>query len=827
MYAASIQAYDTCCGQLARKLRLDCSSPVSSKTDVRNGVKDWLEDNADWLMVVDNADARNSFEVPQNGDAKDSIREFLPLPRPGQSMILYTSRHASIGQDLTEGHCFPLGNLSMTESMSLLRKKLGRSISDNSAVAILKALEFLPMSIAHAAAYMRFTKIPVEHYLGRLASDEGLLELLDTHHVDVGRRNTKAPRSVVKALLTTLDLLSSYSQPALGLFYFMVCLDRQNIPWAILTTGVQKAIRKVSEYASDIAVTLPTSQTALEIAMGELESLALVSRRPGDRSFAVHRLVQAITTQRMTESGRLGVYSNFSAICLIELYLPNHVHHLDYQEEKDLYNAGVFIPSIQRVHQLMKKAFDKGYLGPSLPAYLLYKMGIYFFARREPLNAIACFADALRLDLDPGPREQIALLQCMCLPPPEAIALATKFNLRIWEISLWHPRPEEDWDAHESLVRLEQLSLQASPWSSFYPGSMCAGTTTLARAIAAVTLDTARFSLTAPPLAATIRASAQAAADSTLFEESNHLPENNSNDPNSATTSSQDRLRFHESAYKELASQHGADDLNVLGYRVYLAEMRGRSAIATEELRDIENSLQAVYDRMTKCSKDSSPKNDIERLQASHYLGRVKALSHQGSVGKFTKARTFDPPNNLRFIFYGHVERMLLESLAQVEKQHGFFSQETIKRMRDIQEFLKCVRSTERAGDFAIESATSLTEALSDGKLLGRAHDALVVTIMSMLLEFQDGHCLTACEKLLLTSLNHVRVQRARRTFFHADVRFTKAAWRALQAIQTQQSRSSESRPFASVIKLFQHDAWCDWCNEVCPFHKLCLISVP
>lgn len=162
-------------------------------------------------MVVDNADARNSFEVPQNGDAKDSILEFLPLPRPGQSMILYTSRHASIGQDLTEGHCFPLGDFSMIESMSLLRRKLGRSISDDNAVAILRALEFLPMSIAHAAAYMKFTKISVEQYLGRLASDEGLLELPDTHHVDVGRRNTKAPRSVVKALLATLDLLSSYS----------------------------------------------------------------------------------------------------------------------------------------------------------------------------------------------------------------------------------------------------------------------------------------------------------------------------------------------------------------------------------------------------------------------------------------------------------------------------------------------------------------------------------------------------------------------------------------------------------------------------------------
>lgn len=56
IYAASIQTFDAGYAELARKFRLPCSSPGSSKDDVRDGVKDWLEDDSDWLMVIDNAD---------------------------------------------------------------------------------------------------------------------------------------------------------------------------------------------------------------------------------------------------------------------------------------------------------------------------------------------------------------------------------------------------------------------------------------------------------------------------------------------------------------------------------------------------------------------------------------------------------------------------------------------------------------------------------------------------------------------------------------------------------------------------------------------------
>ena len=181
IYAASVQTFDAAYAELARKLRLPCSSPGSSKDDVRDGVKDWLEDNSDWLMVIDNADTYGDFLGTADGEVEGTIRDALPLPRPGSAMILYTSRHARIGEELTEHHHLHINNLSTDDSKRLLTNKLGTSISDEHAFALLEALEYLPMSIAHAAAYLKFTKIPIQQYLRRVGNDDDLLDLLGSH----------------------------------------------------------------------------------------------------------------------------------------------------------------------------------------------------------------------------------------------------------------------------------------------------------------------------------------------------------------------------------------------------------------------------------------------------------------------------------------------------------------------------------------------------------------------------------------------------------------------------------------------------------------------
>lgn len=234
VYASSVNAFDAEYRKLAKELRLDCSADGMSIADVRDGVKTWFEENDDWIMVVDNADSYSDFFGYENCLENDVIRSALPLQRPGTAMILYTSRHHRGGTELTDAHCLPLDKLSIPDSETLLLNKLGAPIDSSQARELIRAVEHLPMSIAHAAAYIRFTRITVSKYLDRLQGDNGLLEVLD-QPFDAGRREARAPRSVVQAWLATFNLLTMQNRLAALFLFIIACLDRQSISMGVLS----------------------------------------------------------------------------------------------------------------------------------------------------------------------------------------------------------------------------------------------------------------------------------------------------------------------------------------------------------------------------------------------------------------------------------------------------------------------------------------------------------------------------------------------------------------------------------------------------------------
>lgn len=379
VYAGSVQTFDAAYAELARKLRLPCSSPGSNKDDVRDGVKDWLEDNSNWLMIIDNADTYGDFFGTADGEAYNTIRDALPLPRPGSAMILYTSRHARIGDELTEHHHLHINNLSANESKSLLIKKLGTSISDEHASALLEALEYLPMSIAHAAAYLKFTQISIQQYLSRVGNDADLLDLLGSHHVHVGRRDGKAPRSVVKVIQTTLDLLVLHNEHAANLLYLMACLDRQGIPVAITSLAIDKG---TAVQRKKLAIELPTSKAELDSAIGELESLALITRRVEGQSFTLHRLVHATIKHRMITNQTHITYLLLCAHCLMELYFPGVIILMEDCKDDYLTSVKPSSPGIERAQRSLAE-YPSGF---RIGLHFLCKLGIFAYVEDSTLR---------------------------------------------------------------------------------------------------------------------------------------------------------------------------------------------------------------------------------------------------------------------------------------------------------------------------------------------------------------------------------------------------------------------------------------------------------
>lgn len=338
IYAGSVSRFDADYRRVAKKLALPCHA-ARANTDMRDGVKDWLNENDKWLMVVDNADCYNNFFAAAEDEVEDTVQAALPWPRSCTAMVIYTSRHDRVGARLTDNDCLPLEVMSESDGIAMFRSKFPHASSDQEVSRLLVALDHLPLSIAHAVAYLKFTKITIDAYLSRLeTSDDGLVEILD-QDVEIGRRDSNAPKSVVKAFQVSFDLVHRLNRPAANLFCLMACLDRNNISKNIISFACDPQLPRLTTHHSQLSrltthhsrlptltayhikVELPKSQGEIWTAIGEILSLALISHRVEPNEFTMHRHVQAITIRRLRDELNLLAFCSLTMEAISSLFI--------------------------------------------------------------------------------------------------------------------------------------------------------------------------------------------------------------------------------------------------------------------------------------------------------------------------------------------------------------------------------------------------------------------------------------------------------------------------------------------------------------------------
>jgi hypothetical protein len=312
-----VDTFDKEYRRLAAKLKLVLPGEDVDNDQMRDRVKDWLNDseNGRWLMVIDNADSHDVFFAVDELDTGVGIANALPWHRPGDAMILYTSRHADIGQKLADFNTLRLEPLSSEDSEELLRNLSGSTVSadlsQEQARRLLEALEYLPLSISHAAGWLRKKRSTVDEYLAFLEqSDDSLLDIL-SQDMAVGpmdRRHQSAPKSVVKAWLVTFNLLEKHDPAAANLFCLAACLDRHSISLDNFEKAIDVQAPRGWRIGKIMDLPFPVTQADLLSAVGELEDLALLRRGVGDQSFSMHRYVQAITINQLEQREILKSY---------------------------------------------------------------------------------------------------------------------------------------------------------------------------------------------------------------------------------------------------------------------------------------------------------------------------------------------------------------------------------------------------------------------------------------------------------------------------------------------------------------------------------------
>lgn len=213
--------------------RLEIPGYNDPKTNILALVRDWLqrEDVAPWLLILDNADDMNTF-------FQQAVQ--LPtasyLPKTSHGKILITSRNMTVAERLTGSFkaIKQISKMQDNEGRLLLEGKLSSGFDEVVAGRLLESLDYIPLAITQAAAYINRRKMSLQKYLDRFgASEKQRTSLLSHDAGDIWRHETVS-NSIVVTWQVTFEQILIEKQSAADLLSFMSCFQPQGIPQMML-----------------------------------------------------------------------------------------------------------------------------------------------------------------------------------------------------------------------------------------------------------------------------------------------------------------------------------------------------------------------------------------------------------------------------------------------------------------------------------------------------------------------------------------------------------------------------------------------------------------
>lgn len=276
--------------------RLELQGRDNPRMDILRLVSNWLcdESNGQWAMILDNVDEVETF-YPSRKRKQDetyessfaSLADYLPQSRHGS--ILITSRSKDTAARLVGGYEHIKEVLAMDESqgLRLLRNKLQDASNEEGAVDLLCALDYVPLAISQAAAYInRRTHMTIAGYLSEFrANDKKRESLLSLDAGDVCWDQC-ASNSVMTTWQMLFERIRQERRSAADLLSLMSFFNPQGIPKVILRRHSRSVIETGGEDEAD---------RAFKEDLDTLQSYSLVAAIADKDMCEMHALVQSCT----------------------------------------------------------------------------------------------------------------------------------------------------------------------------------------------------------------------------------------------------------------------------------------------------------------------------------------------------------------------------------------------------------------------------------------------------------------------------------------------------------------------------------------------------
>ena len=313
MHASNAARFEAAYKNIAYRLQLPGRDDIT--INVLQLVCNWLrsEANGRWLIILDNADDESFFNTQRHevqGAASSGARgrltlaDFLPQSQNGS--ILITSRNTDIAAKLTGSYkdVIRVQPMSRDESLELLRNKLSCPL-DGQATELLAALEYMPLAIIQAAAYINksWPRTTAASYTQKLRTNDKKRARLLSQAVTDLRRDEEASNSILATWQISFEHIRQERRSAADLLSFMSFFNPQGIPEFLLRDYLE---RKPNTAAAAAATTDDDDddddddndddiEGGFEDDLNLLRSYSIVGTNPEGLVFEMHRLVQFAT----------------------------------------------------------------------------------------------------------------------------------------------------------------------------------------------------------------------------------------------------------------------------------------------------------------------------------------------------------------------------------------------------------------------------------------------------------------------------------------------------------------------------------------------------
>ena len=342
---------------LARRMNLVSQEDQLEQSQVIEIVRGALEQRTEWLLVFDNAPDPNAIE------------SYIPHGSAGH--VVVTSRYAAWGG---VARPLPVKVWEPRESVEFLLKRTGQEDEDV-AGELADELGYLPLALEQATAY-------VEHAGRALAGYLGLFHERKLALFKHGSSGSDEKATVATTWDISFEQARKDSSAAVDLLRLCAFLGPDNIPMEVIVQGSEHIPQSLSAALQD-----PLELDTAIIALRNYSLVEVDEPDPDDRRLSIHRLVQAVTFDRLSEEGRK-VWAE-AAVGVVNKAFPN--------EPSDVRSWPLCARLGTHAVQAVKHA-EKLQVGMASTARLLNQLGMYSQGRAELDQAKDYFERALAID---------------------------------------------------------------------------------------------------------------------------------------------------------------------------------------------------------------------------------------------------------------------------------------------------------------------------------------------------------------------------------------------------------------------------------------------